>query len=141
MHEQTKSAVEECIDRLKTNIYEGVLSQISSQEKRKQFKLWIRSRLDPFLTSSKNYSEEEFQLVLMWFYIQLKTEWSQLNTHAQYKQMDGYMAPKSLIIKLRLLSVTIKEIENFINIYHVDGVTSFLSLPMIEFERAPTMRY
>ena len=81
------------------------------------------------------FEEEEFQLALMWFYVQLKAEWSQINTHFQFQQMRGFELSPSFYYRLKVLSITIKEIENFINIYHVDGVASFLSLPMSEFER------
>ena len=71
----------------------------------------------------------------MWFYVQLKAEWSQINTHFQYQQMRSFELSTQLYFRLKVLSITIKEIEKFINIYHVDGVSSFLSLPMNEFER------
>jgi hypothetical protein len=55
--------------------------------------------------------------------------------------MRGYDLPMTFHYRLRVLSTTIKEVENFINLYHVDGVTSFMSLPMREFERAPSNRW
>jgi|GEM_PF-5086085 len=134
----TRTAVDECISRLKTNLYDEVLSRITKQEERDRIKKWIRFRVDNFLSTSSMYHEEEFQLALMWFYVQLKAEWSQLNTHGQYQQMRGYDIQLSFVYRLKVLSITIKEVENFINLFHVDGVTSFLSLPMIEFERAPS---
>ena len=81
--------------------------------------------------------EEEFQLTMLWFYIQLKSEWSLLNRRDQYQRMRGYDPPLSYHYRLSVLSITIKEIENFINLFHVDGITSFLSLPMSEFELNP----
>jgi hypothetical protein len=133
----TKEAVDECISKLKTTSYDEVLSRISNKDERFRINRWIRRKVDQFLSTSSMYHEEEFQLVLMWFYIQLKSEWSQLNTHGQYLQMRGYDMPGSLVYRLKVLSITIKEIESFINLYHVDGVTSFLSLPMEVFESAP----
>ena len=133
----TKEAVDECISKLKTTSYDEVLSRISNKDERFRINGWIRRKVDQFLSTSSMYHEEEFQLVLMWFYIQLKSEWSQLNTHGQYLQMRGYDMPGSLVYRLKVLSITIKEIESFINLYHVDGVTSFLSLPMEVFESAP----
>ncbi len=133
----TKEAVDECISKLKSTSYDEVLSRINNKDERFRINRWIRRKVDHFLSTSSMYHEEEFQLVLMWFYIQLKTEWSQLNTHGQYLQMRGYDIPGSLVYRLKVLSTTIKEIETFINLYHVDGVTSFLSLPMEVFESAP----
>ena len=137
----TKTAVDECISKLKTSIYDEVLSKITRIEERERIKKWIQYKVNTFLSTSSMYEEEEFQLALMWFYVQLKAEWSQINTHSQYQQMRGYDLPMSFHYRLKVLSTTIKEIENFINLYHVDGVTSFMSLPMIEFERAPSNRW
>ncbi len=133
----TKTAVDDCISRLKTSIYDEVLSKITKREEKEKLKTWAKCKVDAFLASTQMYREEEFQLALMWFYVQMKAEWSQLNTHAQYQQMRGYLAKPSFAYRMRILSITIKEIENFINLYHVDGVTSFLSLPMEEFEKEP----
>jgi len=132
----TKTAVDECISKLKTKSYDEVLSKISRKEEREKIKRWIQVKVSTFLTTSNIYEEEEFQLALMWFYVQLKAEWSQLNTHVQYQQMRGYDIQLSYYYRLMVLSITIKEIENFINLFHVDGVTGFLSLPMNEFERS-----
>lgn len=133
----TREVIDECISNLKTTSYDEVLNRISNKDERFRIHRWIRRKVDMFLSTSSMYQEEEFQLVLMWFYIQLKSEWSQLNTHGQYLQMRGYDIPGSLVYRLKVLSITIKEVESFINLYHVDGVTSFLSLPMEVFESAP----
>lgn len=134
----TKDAVDECISRLRTNSYDEVLSKIGKITDREKLKNWIQFKVNTFLATAHVYEEEEFQLALMWFYVQLKAEWSQLNTHVQYQQMRGYDPPMSFYYRIKVLSITIKEVENFINLYHVDGVTGFMSLPMIEFERAPS---
>ncbi|MBO6794481.1 MAG: hypothetical protein JJ895_11265 [Balneolaceae bacterium] len=133
----TREALDECVVKLKSTSYDDVLSRIKNEDERFKINRWIRRKVDQFLSTSNMYQEEEFQLVLMWFYIQLKSEWSQLNTHGQYLQMKGYDIPGSLVYRLKVLSITIKEVEKFINIYHVDGVTGFLSLPMEVFESAP----
>lgn len=133
----TKNAVDECIGRLKTNIFDEVLSKITNIEDRDRLKNWAKFKVDAFLSSTHMYREEEFQLALMWFYVQMKAEWSQLNTHAQYQQMRGFLIKQSFAYRMRILSIIVKEIENHINLYHVDGVTSFLSLPMDLFEREP----
>ena len=133
----TKPLVDDCISRLKTNIFDGILSKIKNVQERDKIKTWARFKVDAFLASTNMYREEEFQLALMWFYIQMKAEWSQLNTHAQYQQMRGFLVNQSYSIRMSILSIIIKEIENHINLYHVDGVTSFLSLPMNLFEREP----
>jgi hypothetical protein len=131
----TKTAVDRCISKLKANIYDDALSKISRIEDREKIKKWIQYKVNAFLSTSNMFEEEEFQLALMWFYVQLKAEWSQINTHFQFQQMRGFELSPSFYYRLKVLSITIKEIENFINIYHVDGVASFLSLPMSEFER------
>ncbi len=138
MNAITRATVDECISRLKTNLYDEVLSKITRTEEREKIQNWIKFKVNTFLASTQMYGEEEFQLALMWFYVQMKAEWSQLNTHVQYQQMKGYDIKRSFVYRMKLLSVTIKEIENFINLFHVDGVTSFLSLPMEEFEREPS---
>lgn len=131
----TKTAVDKCISKLKANLYDDALSKISRIEDREKIKKWIQYKVNAFLSTSNMFEEEEFQLALMWFYVQLKAEWSQINTHYQYQQMRGFELSLPFYYRLKVLSITIKEIENFINIYHVDGVASFLSLPMSEFER------
>jgi hypothetical protein len=81
----TKTAVDECISKLKTSIYDEVLSKITKTEEREKIKKWIQFKVNSFLSTSNMYEEEEFQLALMWFYVQLKAEWSQINTHSQYQ--------------------------------------------------------
>lgn len=128
--------VEESLGRLKDTIYDEVLRPNRNMEERAAIKDWILRKVDEFQRSIKVLADEEYQLVLMWFYIQMKAEWSQINTHNQYRLMLGYDIEMSFIYKANVLSATIKEIEKHINIYHVDGVTTFLSLPMEDFERS-----
>lgn len=135
MSKLTHSGVEKCIYKIKSITYDEILLRISKKDDRDKIKKWIHFKINSFLHSTNMHDEEEFQLTLMWFYVQLKSEWSLLNTHNQYKQMRGYDPPLSYHYRLSVLSITIKEIENFINLFHVDGVASFLSLPMSEFER------
>ena len=81
----TKTAVDKCISKLKANLYDDALSKISRIEDREKIKKWIQYKVNAFLSTSNMFEEEEFQLALMWFYVQLKAEWSQINTHFQYQ--------------------------------------------------------
>ena len=130
---KTISPSDDILSRLKSGLYEDVLNIFDNEHERQQIRSWIESRIYSFEQSCEIIADEEFQLTLMWFYIQLKAEWSQLNTHNQYAQMFGRKIEKKIAAKLKVLSVIIIEIEKDINLLHVDGVTSFFSLPMRDF--------
>jgi hypothetical protein len=122
------------ISALRKAIFDFTFNHVESGHDRVALKKWVSSRVDAFQDQCDVIAIEEFELVLMWFYVQLKAEWSQVNTHYQYAQMYAQRTDRMLHYKRGILHAIINAIEEHINLLHVDGVTSFLSLPMNDFD-------
>ena len=122
------------ISELKKAIFDFTFNHVEKGLDRVTLKKWMSFRVDAFQERCNVIADEEFQLSLLWFYVQLKAEWSQINTHHQYAQMYAHKTDKMLHYQKGILSACINSVEKHINLLHVDGVTSFLSLPMNDFD-------
>lgn len=121
------------ISELRKAIFDYTFNYVDKGLDRVALKKWMSLRVDAFQERCNTIADAEFQLSLMWFYVQLKAEWSQINTHYQYAQMYAHKTDKMLHYQKGILAACVTSLEKHINLLHVDGVTSFLSLPMQDF--------
>lgn len=124
------------ISDIKKAIFDYAFNNVKNGNERLALKKWVNSRVDAFMNRLDVIVDAELQLQLMWFYIQLKAEWSQLNTHQQYAQMYGYRTNAKINHQKGILSAVICAIEKHINLIHVDGITTFLSMSMKDFDNS-----
>ena len=122
------------ISELKKAIFDYTFNNVENGNDRLALKKWVSYRVDAFQERCNVIAEEELQLLLIWFYVQLKAEWSQINTHYQYAQMYRHKTDLMLHYQKGMLRAIICVIEKNINLVYVDGVTSFLSMPMQDFD-------
>jgi hypothetical protein len=96
---------------------------------------WIFSKMDEFIERCKIVQEDdELPSLLMWFYMQLKTEWSQINTEVQYQPMVSDEPDMVLIFKASLLSQVIGNVETILRYVDVERAVNFMSNPVWKLE-------
>lgn len=100
---------------------EDTLLGLEDESDKEYIRNWIFSRMDEFINRCKLVNEdEELPNLLMWFYIQMKTEWSQINTEIQYQPMVSDEPDMVLIFKSSILSQLLGSVENLLRYVDVE---------------------
>lgn len=122
-------------DKLLQDI-EDTLFGLEQESDRDAIKDWLYSKVDDFVKRCGIVQEdEEISTLLMWFYIQLKSEWSQLNTEIQYQPMASDEPDMVLIFKASTLSQLLASIENILRYVDVERAVDFLADPIWKMEK------
>lgn len=110
--------------------FNDIAAGIEHEQDRKQLLQWIHDKLNLFIDRCKVVDDtQEMPWLVMWFYIQLKAEWSQINTEIQYGAMKSDMPDMNLIFKSSLLSGLIAIVEDIPRQVDVEYATNFLAEP------------
>lgn len=114
---------------------EDTLLGLDDESDKEYIRNWIFSRMDEFINRCKLVNEdEELPNLLMWFYIQMKTEWSQINTEIQYQPMVSEEPDMVLIFKSSILSQLLGSVENLLRYVDVERAVNFMSNPVFKLE-------
>jgi len=116
-------------DNLTENIYPELINDLETEKDQATIDRWINNTLLTFKTRCEQVNDEdEFQRMLIWFYVQVKSDWHQLNMQVQYAPINGHEMDMGLIYLASIIGLTIREIEVYIDLLEVEQVTHFLSM-------------
>lgn len=107
-----------------------VLDGVPTDKERKELAEWISVRKEAFIKRCEVVTDkDEIPWLVMWYYIQLKAEWSQINTEIQYGAMNSGAPDLQLVYKSSLLSNLIAIAEEIPRHVDVEHATNFLAEP------------
>lgn len=110
---------------------EDTIIALPEPEQQQALKKWIFDKANSFLERCEIVEEdEEMPTLLMWYYVQLKSEWSQLNTEVQYQPLRSEEPDMMLIFKASTLSLLLAQIEQILSYVDVERATDYLSDPI-----------
>lgn len=93
---------------------------------------WVQHKTIDFIKRCEIVQDEqEIPMLLMWFYIQLKSEWSQINTEIQYGPLLTGEIDIELVYKSSILSTLLLEVESILLQWDVEHATNFLAQPFL----------
>lgn len=113
---------------------EETLVALEDEQDREYIRQWLYTKVDEFLNRCNMVDQEELKTMLMWFYIQLKSEWSQINTEIQYQPMYSDEPDMVLIFKSSVLSQLIASVEKVMKYVDVERAVNFLAEPSWKLE-------
>lgn len=118
-------------DDLKNKLTD-ILSGLESADDQSSLLEWVDDKNKQFLSRCEIVQDEqEVPLLLMWFYIQLKSEWSQINTEIQYGPLLTGEVDLLLVYRSSILSTLLMEVETLLLEWDVEHATNFLAQPFL----------
>lgn len=121
-------------ERFLNDIHETAMG-LPDPEEQKELKHYVIGKANDFIHRCEIVQEEEeFGPLLMWFYIQLKSEWSQINTEVQYQPLRSDMPDMMLIFKASVLSQLLANVEEMLSYSDVERATDFIADPIWKVE-------
>jgi hypothetical protein len=110
--------------------FRDIVGGIDDQTSAESLLQWINEKVNLFIERCKIVDDtHEMPWLVMWFYIQLKAEWSQINTEIQYGALKSDTPDMELIFKSSLLSALINIVENIPRAIDVEYAVDFLAEP------------
>lgn len=107
-----------------------VLEGVADEKEKQELAEWIGHRKEAFIKRCEVVTDkDEIPWLVMWYYIQLKAEWSQINTEIQYGAMNSGAPDLQLVYKSSLLSTLIAVAEEIPRHVDVEHATNFLAEP------------